>query len=378
MPAPAVMTLHLFGSSQEAFWITAVWFSAATFVLDLFDISLPRGDSIGVSGALGASSLLILGPLPATIICIGTELLAHIIRRGAQEPRRLATMLVARLAGLIAGTATIGLMGVQGPQWYLYAVAVVVSAVFLLSELVAAQAVTALGTGRPLGRLIRGNLVMQAPLMLAEWSASVLLLITFDGMGSWSLIPVVALLLLMRQSYALLLDIREMYRTTVEVLVEAAEAQDVRRLGHAERTAEISRRIAMRMGLTMSQVELVSYAALLHDVDAIAEEAQPDRDRHSGQSSALFEGVDFFADVLPVLRICDGNSEDVARADDDALTNAMIVALASDADAADHVGVADAHWSPTVDRVAPHVSAAIKARVVASALALGYKTPAVS
>ena len=47
-------------------------------------------------------------------------------------------------------------------------------------------------------------------------------------MGSWSLIPVVALLLLMRQSYALFLDIRETYRTTVEVLVEAAESQDRR------------------------------------------------------------------------------------------------------------------------------------------------------
>ena len=48
-------------------------------------------------------------------------------------------------------------------------------------------------------------------------------------MGPWSLIPVVALLLLMRQSYALFLDIRETYRTTVEVLVEAAESQDDRR-----------------------------------------------------------------------------------------------------------------------------------------------------
>ena len=40
----------------------------------------------------------------------------------------------------------------------------------------------------------------------------------------------VALLLLMRQSYALFLDIRETYRTTVEVLVEAAESQDERQV----------------------------------------------------------------------------------------------------------------------------------------------------
>ncbi len=88
-------------------------------------------------------------------------------------------------------------------------------------------------------------------------------------MGAWSLIPVVALLFLMRQSYAMLLDIRELYRTTVEVLVEAAEAKMHGRVGHAERTAAAARAIAMRIGLSAQRVERISYAALLHDVDAI-------------------------------------------------------------------------------------------------------------
>ncbi len=88
-------------------------------------------------------------------------------------------------------------------------------------------------------------------------------------MGAYSLIPVVALLFLIRQSYAMLQDIRELYRTTVEVLVEAAEAQDVRRVGHAERTASIARTIGTHMGLASGQIERISYAALLHDVDAI-------------------------------------------------------------------------------------------------------------
>ena len=164
-------------------------------------------------------------------------------------------------------------MGLNGSVGNRYDVAIVVPAVFLFGDLAAAQAIAAISTGRPVGRLVRGNLVTQAPLLIAEWSASVLLLITVEGMGSWSLVPVVALLLLIRQSYALLMSIRETYRTTVEVLVEAAEGQDRRLLGHAERTAEIARRIAARMGLTVARVELVSYAALLHDVDAIRDHA---------------------------------------------------------------------------------------------------------
>jgi hypothetical protein len=217
---------------------------------------------------------------------------------------------------------------------------------------------------------------MQAPLLVAEWSASVLLLIAFEGMGAWSLIPVVALLLLMRQSYSLLLDIRETYRTTVEVLVEAAEGEDPRLVGHAERTAEIARRIAMRLGMAVSQVELVSYAALLHDVDAIAGDGREPRSA-GGHSSALFEGVEFFADVLPVLRVCDGPSATDPERSGPELIAGMIVALASDADAAVHEDVASAHAGSAVARVAPHVSSSIKSSVVAAALALGYQIPAV-
>ena len=120
----------------------------------------------------------------------------------------------------------------------------------------------------------------------------------------------VALLLLMRQSYALFLDIRETYRATVEVLVEAAESQDVRRFGHADRTAATARAIAMHIGVAAPAVERISYAALLHDLGELA--ATPDsegfvpvRDIHSAE---IVEGVEFFRTVEPVLRICDGNA----------------------------------------------------------------------
>jgi len=188
---------------------------------------------------------------------------------------------------------------------------------------------------------------------------------------------VVALLLLIRQSYAVLLETQETYRTTVEVLVEAAESQDPRRAGHAERTAEIARRIGVNLGLTFSQVELIGYAALLHDVDAIASDASDSSTVHAGRSSAMFDGVKYFSDVLPVLRLCDGIAAAHDELSEQDLTGAMIVALASDADAANHPQVELAHSGPAVSRVAPLVSAAIKAKVVSSALSLGYKTPAV-
>ena len=233
---------------------------------------MPRGDAVNVTGALCAAALLILGPTQAAAICLISAVIAHVMRRGVRSPRRLAITLVARGAGLLVGTGLYFGLGVGGSSWHRYLVAAAIPAAFILGELLAAQTAASIGTGRQLTRLLRGNLVGQAPLLMAQWSASLLLLITYNSqMGPWSLVPVVALLLLMRQSYALLLSTRETYRTTVEVLVEAAESEDGRRVGHADRTAVIARTIATRLGMAVSAVERISYVALLHDVDALGQ-----------------------------------------------------------------------------------------------------------
>ena len=223
-------------------------------------------------------------------------------------------------------------------------------------------------------RLLRGNIDSQAPLIAAEWSAAVLLLLTYNGMSVWSLVPAMALLLLMRQSYALFLEIRETYRTTVEVLVEAAESQDDRRVGHADRTAVVARSIAVRIGLSASEVERISFAALLHDLGELADQsAATHSDSVHASSAAVVGGVQFFSRVEPVLAICDGAGES-ASSDEDLLA-AMIVALASDIDADDHPQVAEAHARRSLEGVLPRVTPQMKARAVGAALQLGYRVP---
>ena len=367
-------------SNVTATPITVVWFFLSALLLDYFDISLPRGDATGVTGALLSATLVILGIVPALAIGVLSAVCAHLLRRGLGSRRRLVTILVARLVAVGSSALILSSLTALGAPWYPYWTAALVPAVFLLCELAASQVAGSIGTGRPFGRLFRGNLNGQAPLLVAGWSAALLLMITYGYMGPWSLIPVVALLLLMRQSYALLLDIRETYRTTVEVLVEAAEGQDTRRLGHAERTAAIARAIGMHLGMDAQQVERVSYAALLHDVDAISDRDALETKGQSasaapGNTVSVLEGVDFFADLLPILTLCDGDIRQAPASDE--LTAAFVVALASDVDAANNSDVAQAHVGNAVDRVSPHANAAVKAKVVGAALALGYKTPAV-
>lgn len=359
--------------------LVLIGFFAAVLLLDLFDISLPRGDSIGVSGAVLVAALLQFGLVPTIAISVAAMCAAAACRRATAGHLPLRQMLSVRaVALLITWLVAEGFAMVSASIAPVLAY-LVVPASYLISEMMLAQIGLSLRSRRPLMRLVSGALHMQAPIILAQWSAAVLLLLIYPTMGPWSLIPVVVLLLLMRQSAALLLQIRDTYRKTVEVLVEAAECQDPDRLGHSERTASIARQIAMRMGLSGQLVERISFVALLHDIDALAEKAESEttgsRGRGRGHSAEVLEGAEFFADVLPILRICDGRIDDDAGESE--IAAALIVALASDVDALEHPEVSRLHTGTTSARVAPFASPAQKARVVSVALLLGHKTPAV-
>jgi len=373
---PLSLAAFLIGPIQplDSSLFASVYFLVAALLLDAFDISLPRGDSVGGAGALCSAALIVLGPIPAILIAVVSAVVVHLLLRGVRAPLRLAAVIVSRSTALVVGTAVFRVMSQVRPLTMAF---VAVPAVFLVTELVVAQAVSALWTGRALLRLIQGNANSQGALAAAQWSASVLLLLTYSGMRAWSLVPAVALLLLMRQSYALFLSIRETYRTTVEVLVEAAESQDTRRVGHSDRTAVLARSIAMGCGLAPSEVERIGYAALLHDLGKLAE--QPgviDEDVPVRSSSAdVVRGVEFFEQIEPILRVCDG--VDQSPSDDNDLLAGLIVALASDIDAEYHPEVAAAHDDSAVGRVAPRVTPTVKARAVGAALRLGYRIPAV-
>lgn len=350
---------------------------AAVFLLDAFDILLPRGDSMSVSGALVASGIVILGPLRASLVALAALAVANVARWSKLSPRAHLSALATRAAGLAVGAAVFWAANARGDSADVV-VAAFVTAAYLLAELMASQAASAAATRRPLRRLMRGNFGRLSPLMVAQVSTAVLTVIIYPEMRAWGLIPVVLLLLIMRQSYALLFDMRETYRTTVLVLVESAESQDPRRVGHADRTASIARNIGMRIGLSATEVERISYAALLHDVDALSEVQPGSTDSGTGSSSRVLRDTTWLADVVPVLEICDGSCTRSVKNDDASRLAAMIVALASDADAAVRSEVLEAHRGEfAVTRVSEVVPPLLKARAVAAALELGYRVSAV-
>ncbi len=86
-----------------------------------------------------------------------------------------------------------------------------------------------------------------------------------------TLFPVAAI----RHIYALYHNLEQSGQELLELMVKAIEARDPYTSGHSLRVRELSRAIALELGLSGREIEEVETAALLHDVGKIHEEFAP-------------------------------------------------------------------------------------------------------
>jgi putative nucleotidyltransferase with HDIG domain len=95
------------------------------------------------------------------------------------------------------------------------------------------------------------------------------------GFGSIGLIGVILPIIAVRQIYGLYHQLQDSGQELLQVMVKAIEARDPYTSGHSLRVSELSRTIAVELGLPAKQVEQIETAALLHDVGKIHEEFAP-------------------------------------------------------------------------------------------------------
>jgi HD-GYP domain-containing protein (c-di-GMP phosphodiesterase class II) len=95
------------------------------------------------------------------------------------------------------------------------------------------------------------------------------------GFGPLGLIGVVAPIIAVRHVYGLYHQLEHSGQELLQVMVKAIEARDPYTSGHSLRVSELSRAIAVELGLSAREIEDVETAALLHDVGKIHEEFAP-------------------------------------------------------------------------------------------------------
>jgi hypothetical protein len=329
--------------------VAASSFFVALLILGLFDVLLPRGDAADVGGALAIGAVLLLNPGVCVAIVVGARVCAHVVQKrgrqldyllGSAARRAATTAACSVLAYLLGVKATIShTVGQLSPTTY--AGMVLVALCFVLLELVLAQLQSSLRHGRRFIALVLSNLPFQGWLLAAQVSVGLLSVLVFRSMTFWGLALVVLLLVVMRQAFVLLLDIRQAYHSTIEVLARAMEAQTKGRLGHAERVRDIATLAGRSIGLHGSGLESLQYAAMLHDVgaeelsDDQAVEDDGDRCLPSdvpSRSVVVVENVEFLADVVPILRILETPETAPRAGRHHRVVSAYIVSRASDID----------------------------------------------
>jgi HD-GYP domain-containing protein (c-di-GMP phosphodiesterase class II) len=95
------------------------------------------------------------------------------------------------------------------------------------------------------------------------------------GFGSIGLIGVILPVVGVRHIYGLYYQLQDSGQELLQLMVKAIEARDPYTSGHSVRVSQLSRAIAVELGLSAREIEQVETAALLHDVGKIHEEFAP-------------------------------------------------------------------------------------------------------
>ena len=166
------------------------------------------------------------------------------------------------------GQKDLGLFSVLAVGYFLTN-SVLVSLVVSLSSERTFREVWTLNTRGVLGYDLGASLIS----VLVAW-----LYTRFDmwlGFGSLGLIGVIIPIVAVRHVYGLYHQLEHSGQELLQVMVKAIEARDPYTSGHSVRVSEMSRAMAVELGLTAREIELAETAALLHDVGKIHEEFAP-------------------------------------------------------------------------------------------------------
>lgn len=325
--------------------VLALAFTACVAVLTAFSVWLPRGDSVDstapmafAAGAFVSSALMALMIVAGWAAGIVAQRRALDLWRFLEHASRRALLLTGTfmlLAPVIARSASGGARGLALDTLG-YATLGACGILFTAIDLLIAQLHTSVRLSIPYVALVISNVQLRGWMIAAELSVSVLTVLIYRPMGLYGLAIASAMLLVMRQSFALLLEMRASYTATVEVLARSLEAYDPQRRGHAERVARMAGDAARRVGFQSKRLEDVVYAALFHDVGRLgADDATGEGER---TSSEVLAEVNLLSGALPILQILDSPGEAEASPVEQDLIGAYLIARLSEFDSATNAG----------------------------------------
>ena len=249
-----------------------------TLVASALPVRLPQGTFASVSFAPIIASVVLGGPAAAGIVAVFGTSEARELRGRVPWYGTLFNHAALLISAVAAGTfyevvlrATsgpndvasnligfVGLLG-AGAVYYLLSGALAVMAISLRTG-VPARTVWAKDIGA-----IAPNLIGLVPL---GWLMAQIFTLP-NGVGWWATALFVVPLFTTRLAYHRYVETRELFEQTIGALANAVDARDRYTRGHSNRVSRIAEAMCREMNLPESEIEIIKWAGLLHDVGKI-------------------------------------------------------------------------------------------------------------
>lgn len=312
---------------KEPQWSTVVVLTGLGIVgASLREREIRQHVDVSFTTVVMAAALALVGPGGAAIVG-GVSYFAD-VRRQRWSTRAFNTSMTACM-GAIGGFAYLGAGGMSAaaedlPAWNDVAPwdIVVTIALPLLLGYIAMALLNALLIG-VMGHLVQGGSVAArtADILRLMWPGyllhallGLLLVILWEpaGIGAFSAVLILGPLLLAQWALSRDAAERRAHFRTVSTLMGALEVANPYSVGHSGRVAKLCRQMAPDLGLRGDDVDVVYYAALLHDMGLVA--TAPRLPRGAGQielsslaaivehpeaGRRMLEGIDFLGPALP-------------------------------------------------------------------------------
>jgi len=302
--------IHLFvggvallaGGTAFLIWQTKLpfpgWWPLATFIfvaslLETFQTQLRLAAKGSTSFIMHMAAGLLFGGWWGALVAAVATLVGEVVRNS--PPIKMVFNVSQRILAVGLAALVYQSLGGQLPPTYLVGgsnlasqvvqrdlgVFFIFSAVYFVVNSTAVNTAIVLSSGRAFREVWNLN---TRGVLVYDLAASVIAVMvawlytrfdTWVGFGSLGLIGVIVPIVAVRHVYGLYHQLEDSGQELLQVMVKAIEARDPYTSGHSVRVSELSRAIAVELGLSAREIEQVETAALLHDVGKIHEEFAP-------------------------------------------------------------------------------------------------------